>query len=143
MLRTAFNIYSKVCQHGSTRAGLASAAPATAGGRRCRRCCRQACLAYGSKRVAKGCAHTGSRCTVKPPFSAPPPPPPPPRQVGKHSDALRMALKAGSRELAEAAFAACAGDPFHQKQVGAWCLLRGGGVCGWHAVHAGLFWPER
>lgn len=43
--------------------------------------------------------------------------PPLPSQVGKHSDALRMALKLGSRELAEQAFAATAGDTFHQKQV--------------------------
>lgn len=38
-------------------------------------------------------------------------------QVGKHSDALRMALKLGSRELAEQAFANCA-EPFYKKQVG-------------------------
>ncbi|KAL4435475.1 hypothetical protein ABPG77_006237 [Micractinium sp. CCAP 211/92] len=38
-------------------------------------------------------------------------------KVGKHSDALRMALKLGSRELAEQAFAATAGDTFHQKQL--------------------------
>jgi 26S proteasome regulatory subunit N1 len=37
-------------------------------------------------------------------------------QVGKHSDALRMALKLGSRELAEEAFAAC-GEPIHKKQL--------------------------
>ena len=37
-------------------------------------------------------------------------------KVGRHSDALRMALKAGSRELAEEAFGACPGA-FHKKQL--------------------------
>ena len=44
-------------------------------------------------------------------------------QVGKHSDALRMALKLGSREMAEGAFGACAGG-----WVGACCLQGLGGV---------------
>ncbi|KAI3425164.1 hypothetical protein D9Q98_008935 [Chlorella vulgaris] len=39
------------------------------------------------------------------------------RKVGKHSDALRMALKLGSRELAAEAFGAC-DDPFFKKQLG-------------------------
>jgi 26S proteasome regulatory subunit N1 len=37
-------------------------------------------------------------------------------KAGKHSDALRMALKLGSRELAEQAFANCA-EPFYKKQL--------------------------
>ncbi|EFN53700.1 hypothetical protein CHLNCDRAFT_25435, partial [Chlorella variabilis] len=37
-------------------------------------------------------------------------------QVGKHSDALRMALKLGSREMAEGAFGACA-EPLYKKQL--------------------------
>lgn len=47
-------------------------------------------------------------------------------QVGKHADALRMALKLGSKELAEAAFAGCS-EPFYKKQV-----RRGGGS--WAAI---------
>lgn len=48
-------------------------------------------------------------------------------QVGKHSDALRMALKLGNRELAEQAFANCA-EPFYKKQVGGRCSRQRVGV---------------
>lgn len=41
---------------------------------------------------------------------------PPQTQVGKHSDALRMALKLGSRELAAQALAA-APEPWQKKQL--------------------------